>query len=91
MPAADASYSGRWLSLAVVDVAQVIVLLDAMKGALIIRRRETRRSGEERPRFPCDHSSVPCDEGSPARRRPSPDGRAVAAISAHHFRRVSDA
>ena len=39
MPAADASYSGRWLSLAVVDVAQVIVLLDAMKGALIIPRR----------------------------------------------------
>ena len=29
MPAAEASYSRRWLSLAVVGVAQVIVLLDA--------------------------------------------------------------
>jgi hypothetical protein len=70
MPAAEASYSRRWLSLAVVDIAQVIVLLDATKGALIIGRRETRRAGEERPRFSCDHSSVPCDVGSSARRRP---------------------
>jgi hypothetical protein len=134
MTAADPSYSGRWLILAVVGVAQVMVVLDttvvnialpSTQRALRFSNRDrqwvitayapafgsllplggrigdlfgrkptfptgpigfaaisavgvslkasdgsSRRSGEERPRFPCDHSSVPCDEGSPARRRP---------------------
>ena len=120
MTAADPSYSRRWLILAVVGVAQVMVVVDATvvnialpstqralhfsngdrqwvaaisavgglaqsfgwlvaaraaQGAPNERRADHRAAldtalGRGASAVPCDHSSVPCDEGSPARRRP---------------------
>lgn len=56
-----------------------------LEGAVVEIADRVIRSGKAHPRLPCDDSSVPSEEGSPAVDDPATDGRAVAAIRAHDF------